>query len=351
MLKMKKTLAVLMLAVIAVMQLAGCSKPNGKGEVNLYTWASYVPDSVIEKFEQETGIKVNYSNFETNEEMLSKLQTAKGGDYDVIIASDYIIKLASDEELIKEIDQSKMPNFTNIDPIYQGFFYDPAGTKTVPYGPGIPLIVYNPNLVETEITGYESLWDPSLKGSLALMENERVIMGMVLKMMGESFNTEDLSVIQTAGDKLMTLADNVRLLSVDQTQDYLLSEEASVAFLYTSQVLKAVQGNPDLKVVYPKEGIGFGVDAAFIPVNAPNSDNAHALLNFILDGKIGAEISMEVQYLCPNKAAYEYLPEEYQKSLIATPDAFEKGEFITDIGADASELHNELWTEFRSKLK
>lgn len=351
MFKMKKGLAVLMLSAIAAMQLTGCSKADKKAEVNLYTWSAYVPDSVIERFEQETGIKVNYANFESNEEMLSKLQTAKGGDYDLIIASDYIVKIASDEGLIKDIDQSKVPNFTNIDPIYQGFFYDPSGTKTVPYAPGIPLIVYNPNLVDTEITGYESLWDPSLKGSVALMDNERVIMGMALKTMGESFNTEDLSVIRAAGDKLMDLADNVRLLSIDQTHEYLLSEEAGVAFLYTSQVLKALQGNPDLKVVYPEEGIGFGVDAAFIPVNAPNNDNAHALLNFILDGETGAEISMDVQYLCPNKAAYEYIPEEYKQSLIATPDAFETGEFITDISAEATELHNELWTEFKSKLK
>ncbi len=324
--------------------------PSGGGELNIYTWAEYVPQSVIDRFEEETGVRVNYTNFEANEEMLAKLETSGGGDYDIIIASDYIIKLAADEGLVKEIDLEKVPNYGNIDPIFQGFFYDPDNAMTVPYGPGIPLLVYDPAMVECEITGYESLWDPSLEDSVALMDSERVVMGMALKTMGESFNTEELDVIRAAGDKLMELAPNVRVLSQNQTQDYLLSGEVNAAFLFTSQVVLALAENPDLEVVYPEEGLGFGVDAAFIPVNAPNSDNAHAFLNFILDGEIGAEVSQQTYYLCPNKAAYEFLPEEFQKSLVISTEDIPNGEFIQDVGAEATALHEEIWTEFKAKL-
>lgn len=349
--KFMKKAAVMLAVIMAVLPIAGCSAGNkGAGELNIYTWASYVPDSVIKSFEEETGIQVNYSNFETNEEMLSRLETAEGGEYDFIIASDYIVKLANDEGLVKTIDKTKVPNYTNIDPAFQGFFYDPDNTKTIPYGPGIPLLVYNPEMVDIEITGYESLWDPSLEDNIALMDSERVVMGMALKVLGESFNTEDPDTIREAGELLMGLAPNVRLLSVDQTQEYLLSGEVAVGFLYTSQVVKAIQGNPDLEVVYPKEGLGFGVDAAFIPENAPNSDNAHAFLNYVLDGKIGAEISAEVQYLCPNQASYEYLSEDLQKSLVISSDGIPEGEFIEDIGTEAAALHDELWTAFRANL-
>lgn len=320
------------------------------GELNIYTWAEYVPQDIIDRFEEETGIRVNYTNFEANEEMLAKLETSGGGDYDIIIASDYIIKIAADEGLVKEIDKEKVPNFSNIDPIFQGFFYDPENTLTVPYGPGIPLLVYNPETVTCEITGYESLWDESLADSVALMDSERVVMGMALKTMGESFNTEDLDVIRAAGDKLLELAPNVRVLSQNQTQDFLLSGEVNAAFLFTSQVVLALNQNPDLEVVYPKEGLGFGVDAAFIPENAPNSDNAHAFLNFILDGENGAEISQQTYYLCPNQAAYEYLPEEFQKSLVISTDDIPNGEFIQDVSAEATELHEEIWTEFKAAL-
>ncbi len=320
------------------------------GELNIYTWAEYVPQDIIDRFEEETGIRVNYTNFEANEEMLAKLETSGGGEYDLIIASDYIIKIAADEGLVKEIDKEKVPNYQNIDPIFQGFFYDPENTMTVPYGAGIPVLVYDPSVVTCDITGYESLWDPSLEDSVALMDSERVVMGMALKTMGESFNTEDLDVIRAAGDKLMELAPNVRVLSQNQTQDFLLSGEVSAAFLFTSQVVLALSQDPDLQVVYPEEGLGFGVDAAFIPSQAPNSDNAHAFLNFILDGEIGAEVSQQTYYLCPNKASYAYLPEEFQKSLVISTEDIPNGEFIQDVGAEATSLHEEIWTEFKAAL-
>lgn len=332
---------------------SGQTSQNEKGdpgELNIYTWAEYVPQDVIDRFEEETGIRINYTNFESNEEMLAKLETSEGGEYDIIIASDYIIKIADEEGLVKEIDKEKVPNFSNIDPVFQNFFYDPENKLTVPYGPGIPLLVYDPSVVTCEITGYDSLWDPSLKDSLALMDSERVVMGMTLKTMGESFNTEDPDVIRAAGEKLMELAPNVRVLSQNQTQDYLLSGEVSAAFLFTSQVVLALNQNPDLEVVYPKEGLGFGVDAAFIPSQAPNSDNAHAFLNFILDGEIGAQVSQQTYYLCPNRASYEFLDEEFQKSLIISTDDVPNGEFIQDVSPEATELHEELWTQFKAVL-
>lgn len=346
-------MAVTLTGVMAAGVLQGCtSKETAKdgGELNIYTWAEYVPQDVIDSFEQETGIRVNYTNFESNEEMLAKLETGKGGEYDIVIASDYIIKIAAEEGLVKEIDKEKVPNFKNIDPVFQNFFYDPDNKLSVPYGPGIPLIVYNPETVTAKITGYESLWDPSLEDSVALMDSERVVMGMVLKTMGQSFNTEDLDVIREAGEKLKELAPNIRVLSQNQTQDFLLSGEVSAAYLFTSQVVLALQQNPDLEVVYPKEGLGFGVDAAFIPAQAPNSDNAHAFLNYILDGEVGAKISQQTYYLCPNQAAYEFLPEEFQKSLIISAEDIPEGEFIQDIGSEAMSLHEEMWTEFKASL-
>jgi len=347
--KIKKIIAAFLVIVLSTSMMVGCSGEKKK-EVNLYTWADYVPADVIEGFEKETGIKVNYSNFETNEEMLAKLENSKGGDYDLVLASDYIIKIAGEEGLLSELDKSKIPNYSNIDSIYQGFFYDSENKYTVPYAPGIPLIVYNPEEVTCEITGYESLWDPSLADSVGIMDTERVINGIALKTLGESFNTEDLDAIQKAGDKLLELAPNIRILSQDQTQDYLVSGEISVAFLFTSQVALALQANPNLKVVYPKEGLGFGVDALFIPSKAPNSENAQAFLNYILKGEVGAKISTQTYYLCPNKASYEFLPEEFQKSLVISAEDIPEGEFIQDVSAEATQLHNKIYTEFKAKL-
>ncbi|MBQ9988535.1 MAG: spermidine/putrescine ABC transporter substrate-binding protein [Clostridia bacterium] len=345
---MKKWLCIALALVLCVLPLAGCGAQAEKEELIVYTWTGYIPDDVIQAFEEETGINVIYNSFETNEEMLAKLENTNGGEYDLVLASDYIIKLAGDKGLIGELDKEQIPNLKNIDPLYQGFFYDPENKLTVPYAPGIPLIVYDPSRVSCEITGYSSLWDPSLKDSIAVMDSTRVINGFALKTLGESFNTEDLDKIRQAGDKLLTLAPNIRLLSVDQTHEYLLNEEVSVALLFTSQVALALQGNPNLKVVYPTEGLGFGVDAMFVPSQAPNADNAYAFLNYILDGKVGAHISEQILYLCPNQAAYEFLPEAFADSLKITGSDIPNGEFIMDVSADAAELHNQIYTAFKA---
>ena len=173
----------------------------GNGELVIFTWEGMFPDSILDGFEETYGIEIVYSNFDTDETMLQKLSTAKGGDYDLVIADDYIIENVIAEGLAQKLDQKSLTNWENINPVYQGQFYDPDDEYTVPLGAGIPLIVYDPDVVECEITGYNSLWDPSLEDSVALIGNYRVIMGITQLAMGESMNTEDVAVIESAGEK------------------------------------------------------------------------------------------------------------------------------------------------------
>ena len=142
-------------------------------------------------FEEETGIKVVYSNFDTDENMLEKLSMAKGGDYDVVVADDYIIETAIQEGLVEKLDTSKLSGWDNINPLYQGQFYDPNDEYTAPYGAGIPLIVYDPDMVDIDIKGYNDLWDPSLEDSIALTANYRVINGITNLVLGQDFNDQD----------------------------------------------------------------------------------------------------------------------------------------------------------------
>ena len=226
--------------VIGVLALvfAGCGKKQE--ELNLFTWDGMFPQEVLDGFEKETGIKINYSNFNYDEDMLAKLEETKGGDYDVVLADDYIIELAIKEGLVQKLDKESLSNFGNINPVYQGQFYDLTDEYTVPYGVGIPLIVYDPGKVDFEIKGYEDLWNEKLKDNVAIIGNYRVMNGIALKTLGESFNVEDLDTIQRAGDKMLDLAKNIRLISDSNTQDYILSGEVSAAFMYTSQVNQAI---------------------------------------------------------------------------------------------------------------
>ena len=323
---------------------------TASGELNLYTWDGMFPQEVLDGFESTTGIKINYSNFDTDEAMLAKLEETKGADYDLVIADDYILQLAIEEGLAQKLDKSQISNFSNINPLYQGYFYDEKDEYTVPYGAGVPLIVYDKDAVGFEIKSYEDLWNPVLEDNVAIIGNYRVMNGIALKTLGESFNTNDLDTIQAAGDKLKKLAPNIRVISNSNTQDYILSGEVAAAFLYTAQVNQALAANPDLSIAYTSEGLGFGIMAGFVPSKAPNAAAAHAFLNYILQPEVSAKCFEYLGYYCTNKAAEEYLSEEAKKTLVL-PSNQEKGEIIQNVSQEAEDLHGKIWNEFQAECE
>ncbi|GHV95661.1 spermidine/putrescine-binding periplasmic protein [Spirochaetia bacterium] len=340
---MKKFALILMAAVVLLS--LGCGK---KKQLTLYTWDEMFPQEILQGFEKETGIQINYINFDTDETMLTRLQTAKGSDYDLIIADDYIIELAIAEGLVQKIDKSKIANFRNINPVYQKQFYDPADEYTVPYGAGVQTIVYDPQRVKINITGYADLWNPSLVNSVGIIGNFRVINGMALKVLGQSYNTNDLGAIRAAGERLRTLAPNIRLIRDDNLEDELISGEISAAVMYTSQVTMAKMAKPELQVVFPKEGIGFGIMAGFIPAKAPNPDAAYAFLNYILDAERGARCFEFLGYYSTYSASDALIDPEFKEALTLPAGFNIDMEMIGNISPGAEEEHNLIWTEFRS---
>jgi len=358
---MKKILSLALVSVLCICLLAGCSNndsdtdkgtdtnaASGSTTLNLFTWEDMFPQEVLDAFTNETGIEINYVNFDYDETMLTKLEAAKGGDYDLVIADDYIIETVISEGLAQKLDTSKISNYSNINEIYQGQFYDPTDEYTVPYGAGVQTIIYDPSVVTTDIQGYADLWSEELKDSVGIGAGFRVINGMALKVLGESYNTEDIAAIEAAGEKLLELAPNIRLIKDSNIQDDLISGEIGVAVMYTSQVTMAKLANPDLKVVYPSEGIGFGIMANFIPSNAPHADAAYAFIDYILQPEVSAQCFEYLGYYCTNKEAEQYINEEYKDFLTLPEDFNGNTEMIQNISAEAGEAHTKIWTEFKS---
>ena len=339
-----KKLVVCALCAAMVVPTVTVSVSADSKELVLYTWEGMFPQEILDGFEEETGIKIVYSNFDTDETMLEKLSMAKGGDYDVVIADDYIIQNAIEEGLVEKLDTSRLSGWDNINPLYQGQFFDPDNEYTVPYGAGIPLIVYDPDMVDIDIKGYSDLWDPSLEDSVALIGNYRVLNGITNLTLGQDFNDQDVDDIKKTGDKLLELAPNVRLIQDDNTQNALLNVEASVGFLYTSQVTAALQENPDLKVVYPEEGLGFGVIGMFIPSQAPDNDEAYQFVDYILQPENAAKCFDYIGYYCTNKAADSLL----ENQDLVVPDTVKEGSSVENVSAEAEEQYNKNWTEFKA---
>lgn len=350
-----KKLWALLLALVMMSACAAAETVNQKDEavLNIFSWEGYIDYStVIKPFEEETGIKVNYATFASNEEMYEKLSAVNGGDYDIILASDYMLNTTREAGLMQKFDPEIVTNYGNLNPGFTHQFFDPDNEYVVPYVSGIPLIVYDPSAVDIEIKGFADLWDPSLKDSIGLIDDARVTIGMVLLSMGQSMNTTDEAVLAEAAEKLAALKENIHVLEYENLHNYLVSGDVAVAYTFTPFVALALDANPDLKVVWPEEGLGFGIDGCFIPVNAPHARNANRFLEFLLRPEIAA-VCAEWQYYCtPNAAALDALSDAYKArpEFMGLFDRMDDAEFVLNLAPADEQKFQDIWTTFKLGL-
>ena len=342
---MKRLIALLLMLFITA-ALAPALAQEEK-ELNIFTWEGYIDAETLKNFSDDAGIKANYTTFSTNEEMLIKM-TSSASEYDLILASDYAINMLRKQGMLLKLDKALLPNFENISPAFLSQYYDENDEYAVPYTSGTPLIIYDDSVVDFEITGYKSLWDERLEDSIVLIDDARNIIGITLKTMGESFNTVDDETLKSAEEKLMKLRPNVRSFNYDTPHYDVLSGECSVGYMFTPFVMLALMENPNLKIVYPEEGLGFGIDSLVISKDAPHPENAHALIDYLLDPKVGAHIAQWQLYLSPNAASYEYLPDDLRNNpAINIPqEKLADAEFIMDLGEYES-IYQAIWQRFK----
>lgn len=346
---MKKLLALALSLLFAVSAFGMVVYAEEEKVLNVFTWALYFDyDTLLAPFTAETGIQINYDYFDSNEEMLMKLEAVDAGTYDVVLASDYILDIARKEGLLLELDKTKLSNWENLDPAFLGQFYDPDDAYCVPYTAGTPLIIYDPEYVDFPITGYESLWDERLEDSVVLMDDARNVVGITLKTMGESFNTTDTDTLERAEEKLMQLKKNIRALDYNAPYTAMISGEAIIGYMFNQHVLYTLQERPDMEIVYPEEGLGFGIDCCVIPKNAPHPDNAHAFLNFLMRPENGAAIAEVQMMLSCNQASEAYLSDEFKQNPVLNipSELLENAEFIQDVG-ETQALYMDIWTRFK----
>ena len=329
---MKKVLAVLL--ALALLLLCGSGLAEEEKVLNIFTWEGYFDDTTLAQFQEETGIKVNYSTFASNEEMLLKLQANGGSEYDIVLASDYAISAARKQNLLLPLDKEKLTNWDNLNPDYLNQYFDPDNVYSMPYTVGSPMIVYDPEQVEGELTSFNDLWNADFADGVWLINDARVSIGATLKTLGYSYNTTDQAQLDEASEKLATLKPNVRVLDYDLNYNYLANGEVKVAYLFTPYVVLSLLENPNLVAVFPEEGIGFGIDSIVIPVNAPHPDNAHAFMNFYLRPEIAAFVAEWQAYINPNAAADELIdPDFAAMSPFHIPEnLLETKEYVEDLG-------------------
>ena len=348
----KKMLSFIVITAMLVTMLAGCgskSSAGKNGELNIFIWTEYVPDSVIEKFEEETGIKVNVSTYSSNEDMLAKVKSESEGTYDIVQPSDYMVEQMASQGMLEELKTDNLKNLSNIGESYLNPSYDPGNKYSVPYQGGVAGIAVNTSKVKKDITSYDDLFDSSLKNSIVALDDYRAVIGMTARSMGYSMNETDPAVLSKIQDKLLTLKDNVKLYDSDSPKSALISGDCTVGYVWSAEIALAMEENPDIKVVYPTEGAYLFMDNWAIPKGAKNYDNAMKFIDFMLDAENAQMVLEEFPYLSPNTKAVEAMGEDYSKNEAKNPPAevIKKGEYVKNLDADTLKIYDEMWTKLK----
>jgi spermidine/putrescine transport system substrate-binding protein len=313
--------------------------------VNVYNWSEYMPKEVLERFTLETGIKVNYSTYDSNEVLYAKLKTTRGEGYDLVVPSTYFVNRMRDDGMLLKLDKARLPNFKYLDAALLNKPYDPNNDYSVPYLWGTTGIAYHSVKIKPgQVRRYIDMWDPQYKGKVLLLDDMREVLGMGLKVLGYSINDTDEKHIREAYEKLKELMPNVKVFNAESPKVFFLEEEVTVGLVWNGEAYKASKENPDFKYVYPAEGASLWMDNLVIPIGAQNVDNAYLLLDFLLRPEVAKVISEEIGYATPNKAAMALLPKDFRDNRMVFPsqDDLKNSEFQIDVG-EATYVYERYW--------
>jgi len=332
------------------MLFSGCTAKNDN-VVYVYNWGEYIDPDVLESFTAETGIKVVYDEYETNEVMYPKIE-AGAASYDVICPSDYMIQKMIENDLLAEINFDNIPNAQYIGEQYfeSSREFDPENKYSVPYCWGTVGILYNKTMVDEPIDSWSVLWDEKYKGQILMQNSVRDAFMVALKLNGNSMNTLDDAELEAAKDKLIEQKPLVQAYVVDQVRDKMIGNEAAIGVIYSGEAIYTQRENPDLEYVIPKEGTNVWIDSWVITKNA-NKENAEAFINYMCKPEIALKNFDFITYSTPNTAARELIEDEdIRNSEIAFPDLskYQGLETFHYLGADGDEKYSDLWKMVKS---
>lgn len=358
---MKRFFSVIICLVLLCLTVISCFAAEEKDyshlkgtTLNVYNWGEYISDGsdgtldVNKEFEKRYGITINYSNFESNENMYNKLQSG-GANYDVIIPSDYMIAKLIEEDMLAELDFSNIPNYKYILKKYRNLYYDPDNKYSVPYTVGMVGLIYNTTMVEEAPDSWGVLWDERYKGEILMFNNPRDAFGIAQCYLGQSINTETVEDWDKAIEALKKQNHLVSSYVMDEVFNKMENGEAALAPYYAGDFLTMYDVNPDLAFVYPKEGVNFFVDAMCIPKNAENKEAAELYINFMLEEDIAVANANYICYATPHELVLESDNYDLKGEPVLYPDKNNtpRTEMFENLDYGTQNYMNMLWNELK----
>lgn len=321
---------------------------TGDNTIVFYNWGDYIDPELITEFEDETGYRIIYETFDSNEAMFSKVQQG-GTTYDILVPSEYMIEQLMENDMLQPLNYDLLPNIKNIDQRFMDLSFDPGNKYSVPYFWGSLGIVYDPNKVEQEIKHWDDLWGENLENKILLIDGAREVLGIGLQSLGYSLNETDETALTVATAKMKALMPNVIALAADEIKMHLVQDEAPIGVTFSGEAAMAMEGNEDLVYVVPEEGSNIWFDNIVIPKNAKNVKGAHALIDFLMRPDIAARNAEYIGYSTPNKAAFDLLDPEItsDEAFYPSDETIKHLEVYGNLGQENLIHFNDLYLEIK----
>lgn len=323
-------------------------------ELNFYTWVEYIDPEIKDQFEAECGVKINETNFDSNETLLATLQAGSTG-YDVIVPSDYMVQIMIEEGMLEELDFSVITNISNMAADNVNQYFDPEQKYTVPYFWGTSGFAVDTNVISDPEDTWKMVFEPSpdVCGKISMLDDERETLGAALMYLGYSINDTDPQHLEEAKDLLVEQSKCVKAYDSQTNDDLIVSEEVLIAHIWTGDAILAgipeYGGRDGIVYVIPREGCTIWQDNLAVPVGAPNKYTSMVFINYLSDPEIAAQNAEWVGYGTPNQAAKDFIDPEIlaDEGIYPPEDVAERLQWIEDVG-DALELYDRMWTEFKA---
>ncbi|HYF38063.1 MAG TPA: spermidine/putrescine ABC transporter substrate-binding protein [Gemmatimonadales bacterium] len=312
-------------------------------ELRLYIWSDYLALDTIPNFEREFGVRVSLDTYESNEEMVAKLQAGASG-YDIVVPSGYIVPVMAALDLIAPVRRQYLPNFENLAPIFRDLPSDPGNRHTVPWQWGTSGIAYRADKVSLPIESWGVFHEPRFRGKMTMMDDGREVIGSQLRYRGRSLNSTDPAELSQARSDAIAAKAQLKAYISAPVKSQLISGDVWIAQLWNGDTAQAKAEQPEIQYVIPNEGCTIWIDSMCITRNAPHPRAAHEWMNYILRPEVGAALSRATGYGTPNLAAARTM-----KNPVPYPTSAElqRLEYQIDLGKDAV-LWDQIWTEVKS---
>ena len=343
---MKKISIILSIALMACL-FTGCN--SSKKVVNFLNYGENIDDETLKEFQEKYDIKVNVDTFDDMETMYNKIKTG-AANYDGILVSDNLMERMINEDLVQELNKENIPNRNQMSEEYLNLSIDPGNKYSVPYMFGTVGLIYNKDVVTEKVDSWDILWNEKYKNQIFMFNTYRDTIGVALKKLGYSLNSENKDEIEEAKNLLLSQKKLGTIYGSDYGTESIASGETVVNMIWSGEGLNLQDEYDNLEYVVPKEGANFWIDSLCIPKSAKNVEGAEKFINFVSDKESALRIADEIGYTTPNKEARKEQPENVRNNPNAymPEEIMSRCEIYTDLSMDVKKMYDKAWIQIKS---